>query len=90
MKSRLQFSPRALLSFAIFLVSFGALIALNKGTGLVTRIWLPLFWGGVGLASLAIYLRLWRARGSSDEMRKVEARSLYGVLPPKLREWLFP
>lgn len=33
MKSRLQFSPRALLSFVIFLVSFGALVALDKGTG---------------------------------------------------------
>jgi|HubBroStandDraft_2_1064218.scaffolds.fasta_scaffold292934_2 hypothetical protein len=89
-KSRLQFSPRALLSFVIFLVGFGALVALDKGTGLVSRIWLPLFWGGVGLTSLAIYVRMWRARGSSDEVRNVEARSLYGVLPSKLGDWLFP
>ena len=90
MKRRLQFSPRALLSFVIFLVGFGALVALDKGTGLVSRIWLPLFWGGVGLTSLAIYVRMCRARGSSDEVRNVEARSLYGVLPSKLRDWLFP
>jgi hypothetical protein len=90
MQGRLQFSPRALLSFAIFLVAFVGLLALDKGSGVVSRIWLPLFWGTVLLVAGAIYVRLWRARGSIDELKKVEAQSLYGILPPKLRDWLFP
>ncbi len=89
MQGRLQFFPRALLSFAIFLVGFGVLLAVDKGSGVVGRIWLPLFWGTVLLAAVAIYLRIWRARGSIDEVKKIEAQSLYGILPPKLRDWLF-
>jgi hypothetical protein len=34
--------------------------------------------------------RMWRARSNSDEIRKAEAQGLYGVLPEKLRNWLFP
>jgi hypothetical protein len=86
----LQFSPLALLSFAIFLVGFGALLAMDKGSGVVSRIWSPLFWGTLLLAAVAIYVRIWRARGSIDEVRKIEAQSLHGILPLKLRDWLFP
>lgn len=90
MKGRIRVSPRAFLYFAIFLVSFGTLVALDKGSGLVSRVWLPLFWGLVALVSLGIYVRMWKARSSPDEIKKIKAQSLYGVLPPKFRDWLFP
>jgi hypothetical protein len=90
MQGRLQFSPRALVSFTIFLVAFVGLLAIQRGSGVVSRIWLPLCWGTVLLAAGAIYVRIWRARGSIDGVKKVEAQSLYGILPPKLRDWLFP
>jgi hypothetical protein len=40
--------------------------------------------------TFAIYRRMWGARSNTDEIRKVEAQGLYGVLPKKLRNWLFP
>lgn len=55
-----------------------------------SRVWLPLFWGLVALVSLGIYVRMWKARSSPDEIKKIKAQSLYGVLPPKFRDWLFP
>jgi hypothetical protein len=33
---------------------------------------------------------MWRARNNTDQIRKVEAQGLYGVLPKQLRRWLFP
>jgi hypothetical protein len=41
-------------------------------------------------ATLAIYSRMWSAGGDSERVRKIESQSLYGVLPKRLREWLFP
>ena len=76
---RLRFSLLGLVGFSLW----------TRGSGVVGRIWLPLFWGTVLLAAVAIYLRIWRARGSIDEVKKIEAQSLYGILPPKLRDWLF-
>ncbi|MDQ0471360.1 hypothetical protein [Labrys wisconsinensis] len=80
----------AVLVLAIVLVGFGGLVALDARTGLVSRAWLPLFWGAVLLAAILIQVRAWKARASRVAMRKIEARSLYGLLPERLREWLFP
>lgn len=90
MQGRLQFSPRAFLIFVVFLVAFGLLIALDTGSGMVSRLWAPLFWSFIALATLAVYLRMWRVRGSPGEIWKVQAQGLYGALPRRLQNWFFP
>src|SRR5215475_34528 len=88
--SQFHFSPKALGVSFLFLVAFAVLIAVDRRSGAISRIWpflmLYLFIGG----SLVIYRRVWRVRGNPIELRKAEAQSLYGVLPDKLRKWLFP
>ncbi|MCV0385164.1 MAG: hypothetical protein K5821_01840 [Nitrobacter sp.] len=90
MKGRLEVSPKAGLLFVFFLFCFDVLFALDRGEGVVSHIWGPLVWGLIAFASLAIYIRIWRVRKNPGEMRKIEAQSLYGILPLKLRNWLFP
>lgn len=88
--SQFHFSPKAFGSFFLFLVAFGVAIAIDRGSGLISRLWpfliLCLLIGG----SLAVYRRMWQARTNPNELRKAEAQSLCGVLPKKMRDWLFP
>jgi hypothetical protein len=85
-----HFSPKALVGFIVFLLAFGLLFSLDQGSGPISRAWPILTLVFVLGATFAIYRRMWRARDSSDEIRKVEAKGLYGVLPKKLQAWLFP
>jgi len=90
MKGRLEVSPKASLLFAFLLFCFGALVAFDQGAGVASHIWRPVLWGLIAIASLAIYVRIWRARRNFDDVKKIESQSLYGILPLKLRDWLFP
>jgi len=85
-----HFSPKALAAFILFLLAFGLLISIDQGSGPVSRVWPILMLVFVLGGTFAIYRRMWRARDSSDEIRKAEAQGLYGVLPKKLQIWLFP
>jgi hypothetical protein len=88
--TQFHFSPKAAVGFVLLVVAFGILISVDRGSGEISRLWpflmLCLLVGG----SFAIYRRMWRARANPDELRKAEAQGLYGVLPEKLRNWLFP
>jgi hypothetical protein len=91
-----HFSTRGLLYLAVLAVLavlaaiLSVLGAVDQGSGLVSRVWPFLNFGFLFIASALIYQRMWRARGNPDEIKKIEAQSLYGVLPPKVRNWLFP
>ena len=85
-----RFSPQAFAGFIVLLLAFGILISIDKGSGPISRAWPSLMLVFVLGGTFAIYRRMWRARNSSDEIRKAEAQGLYGVLPSKLRIWLFP
>jgi len=85
-----HFSPKALAGFIVFLLAFGLLFSLDQGSGPISRAWPILMLVFVLSGTFAIYRRMWRARGDLDEIRKVQAKGLYGVLPKKLQVWLFP
>jgi predicted choloylglycine hydrolase len=47
--------------------------------------------GGPALvAALTINRRMWSARRDFEAVKRIEGESLYGILPKRLREWLFP
>jgi hypothetical protein len=84
-----HFSPKALAGFIFFLLVFGLLISIDQGS-VPSVTWPILMLVFVLGGTFAIYRRMWGARSNTDEIRKVEAQGLYGVLPKKLRNWLFP
>jgi hypothetical protein len=90
MRGRFRFHWRRLAIFAGSLAAFAVIAEIDKGSGLVSRAWLFVFPAMLALASLMVCLRLWRVRGRPEAARKVAAQGLYGVLPPKWRNWLFP
>jgi hypothetical protein len=83
-------SPKALAGLIGFLLVFALLIDLGHGSGPISRAWPVIMLIGMLGASVAIYRRMWRAGNDPGELRKAEAQSLYGVLPEKLRNWIFP
>jgi hypothetical protein len=85
-----HFSPKALAGFLLFLLAFSLLLSIDRGSGPISRVWPILMLVCVLGATFAIYRQMWRARESSDEVRKAEAQGLYGVLPEKWQRWLFP
>ena len=87
---RVHFSPKAFAGFVVFLVAFGLLVSMDQGSGPISRAWPVLMSVFLLGGTFAIYRRMWRARNSSDDIRRAEAQGLYGVLPKKLRVWLFP
>jgi len=87
---QLHVSPRALAGFIAFLLVFALLINLDHGSGPISRVWPFIMLIGMLGATAVIYRRMWHARNDAGELRKVEAQSLYGVLPEKLRTWIFP
>jgi hypothetical protein len=88
--SQFHFSPKALGVSFLFLVTFALLIALERGSGGISRIWPSLMLCFLIGGSLAIYRRMWLVRGNPMEFRKAEAQSLYGVLPTQTEELAFP
>ena len=87
---RVHFAPKAFAGFVFFLIAFGFLISIDRGSGAISRAWPILMLVYLAAGTFAIYRRMWQARNNSDEIRGVEARGLYGVLPTRLRNWLFP
>jgi hypothetical protein len=87
---QVHFSPKALVGLIVFLLVFALLIDLDHGSGPLSRAWPSLMLIGMLGATAVIYRRMWRARNDPGELGKAEAQSLYGVLPEKLRNWIFP
>jgi hypothetical protein len=87
---RVRYSPKALAGFIFFLLAFGLLISIDRAPVPISQAWPILILVFVVGGTFAIYRRMWCARKNSDEIRKAEAQGLYGVLPIKLRNWLFP
>jgi hypothetical protein len=85
----IHFSLKALVGFVLFLIAFGLLISMDQGSGPVSRAWPFLILVFVVGGTFAIYRRMWRARKNPDQIKKAQAQGLYGVLPMKLRNWLF-
>ena len=81
---------KSLCGIHLFLLAFGLLISIDQGPVPINQAWPILILVFVVGGTFAIYRRMWRARKNSDEIRKAEAQGLYGVLPIKLRNWLFP
>jgi hypothetical protein len=85
-----HFSPKALAGFIFFLLVFGLLISIDQGSVPISHAWPILMLVFVLGGTFAIYRRMWGARSNTDEIRKIEVQGLCGVLPKKLRNWLFP
>jgi hypothetical protein len=85
-----HFSPRGLLTFILFMTGFAALILMDQGSGPLSRAWPFLMLCLMVGATVAICRRIWSERSDFEKVRRIESQSLYGVLPRKVREWLFP
>jgi hypothetical protein len=85
----LRVSPKGLIYFCLFAVLLSAAIVADHGTGYGNAVWQIFRWGVVLVGSLLLLTRLWAARHDPDAARRVEAKGLYGLTPPKLRDWLF-
>jgi hypothetical protein len=83
-------SPKGILYFSIFLVLFGATMRLDGGTGPFSAVWRLLFWSGLITGSLLLLARLWAFRHDGEAARSIQAKGAYGLLPSKVRDWLFP
>jgi hypothetical protein len=71
MASRLQFgSVRALLTFIGFLLVFGILVELDKGSGIINDALRVLLWAFLLIGSVVILIHMWRTRGSPHEFWK--------------------
>jgi hypothetical protein len=88
--SGIHFSPKGAAIFLFVAAILALLVMLDRGSGAISRAWPLAMLGVLAAATLAIYLRMWSARADFEQVRKIESQSLYGVLPKRLREWLFP
>ncbi len=89
MASRLRFgSARALLTFVGFLLVFGILVEVDKGSGIINYALMALFWVFLLIGSVVILVRMWRMRGSPDAFWKSAHRGQIGILPPNWRRWV--
>lgn len=84
-----RISPRGVLLFCLFLVLFGAAMRLDGGTGYLGLVWTVLVWSGLLFGSLLLCARLFASRRDPETARRIQARGAYGLLPAKLRDWLF-
>ena len=87
---QVRFSPKALTGFIFFVLAFALLLSIDQGSGPVSRAWPILILALLISSTFAIYRRMWHARENAHDVRKAETQGLYGVLPEKLRNWLFP
>jgi hypothetical protein len=85
-----HFSRTGLGIFAFVVALLALLVSIDGGSGFISRAWQLAMVLLVVVATLAIYRRIWNTRGDFDDVRRIEGQSLYGVLPRKLRKWLFP
>lgn len=84
------FSPKGFLIFILFVAGLAATIAMDQGSGPLSKAWPLLTLSLLIGATLAIYSRMWSERRDFEKVRRIESQSLYGVLPKRIREWLFP
>jgi hypothetical protein len=82
-------SAKGFIYFCVFVVLFTAAIMVGGGTGYGNLVWQIFRWGLLLVGSLLLLTRLWAARHDPDATRRIEAKGLYGLTPPKLRDWLF-
>ena len=87
MASRLQFGLRALLTFIGFLLVFGILVELDKGSGIISNALRALLWALLLIGSVVILIRMWRTRGSPKFWNSAHGGQI-AVLPPKWRRWV--
>lgn len=84
-----RISPRGMLWFCLFIVLFGAAMKLDDTVGHVRIVWTILVWSGLLLGSLLLVARLFAARHDPETARRIQAQGAYGLLPARLRDWLF-
>jgi hypothetical protein len=84
-----RISPKGFIYFSLFVVLLIVAIKTNLGTGYGNVVWQIFRWGVLLVGSLLLLSRLWRARHDPAAARRIEAKGLYGLTPPKLRDWLF-
>lgn len=87
---QVQFSPKAFAGLVLLVVALAALFSIDNGSGPIGRVWPTLMLCLLTGGAVAIWARMWRARGNPYQVKRAEAESLYGVLPESLRNWLFP
>ena len=85
-----RISPTGVLYFCLFLVLFGAAMKLDGGTGRLNAVWSLLVWSGLITGSLLLLARLWASRHNREAARRIQAKGVYGLLPSRIRDWLFP
>jgi hypothetical protein len=84
------FSPKGFLVFILFVAGFAATVVMDQGSGPLSKAWPFLILGLLIGATLAICSHIWIERRDFEKVRRIESQSLYGVLPKRVREWLFP
>jgi hypothetical protein len=82
-------SPKGLIYFCLFGVLVTVAILAGGGTGYGNVAFQIFRWGVLLVGSLLLLTRLWAVRHDPDAVRRTEAKGLYGLTPPKLRNWLF-
>jgi hypothetical protein len=82
-------SAKGFVYLCLFAVLLVVAIKANLGTGYGNDVWQVFRWGVLLVGSLVILTRLWAARHDTDAARRIEAKGLYGLTPPRLRDWLF-
>jgi hypothetical protein len=87
--SGFRVSPKGIIYFCLFVVALTVAIKANLGTGYGNVVWQVFRWGVLLVGSLLLLTRLWRVRHDPDAARRIQAKGLYGLTPPKLRDWLF-
>ena len=84
-----RISPRGVLFFCLSLVLFGAAMQADGETRTLGFVWMILVWSGLLFGSLLLCARLFASRHDPDAARRIQARGAYGLLPARLRDWLF-
>jgi hypothetical protein len=82
-------SARGFIYLCLFAVLLIVAIKANLGTGYGNVAWQIFRWGVLLIGSLLLLTRLWATRHDPNAARRIEAKGLYGLTPPKLRDWLF-
>jgi len=87
--SEFRVSPRGGAYFCLSVALFGIAMMLDGGTGRLSVLWTAMVWAALIAGSLILIARFWTARHDPKAVRKIQAQGAYGLLPAKLRHWLF-
>ena len=84
-----QFNPRGLVYLAVSIGVLGVLLALDRGTGPVTRVWPFLVLAAWLIASIVLIGRMWRLRHKPNEFKRTRDQlGIYPLLPRKVQKWM--